>query len=171
MKRIVWVLVLAGALLHASHLNNLMSRYKHAPKSQRYRIMNQIKLEIARLNKSRQRSAIQQLRSVSSSVARKDAKRTRKNTRRTRRHTDKRHKKPTRSRRRPSPMDVITGGGSSGTITRSPSVAVPGGHPSPGGGSTSGGGSTPGGGSMPGGGMMPGGGSMPGGGMSPGGIF
>lgn len=65
MKRIFLLVVMLGALASASHLSQLMQRYKHAAESQRYRIMNQIKLEIARLNKRHQRSAIRALRSIS----------------------------------------------------------------------------------------------------------
>jgi len=68
MKRLFVTLLLLVSLASASRLTTLLARYKRAPESQRYRIMNQIKLEIARLNRSRQAEAIQQLRAVSRSI-------------------------------------------------------------------------------------------------------
>lgn len=64
MKRILLVLMALSVAVFASELSNLMARYKQAPESQKYKIMNQIKLEIAKLNKSRQRAAIFKLHHV-----------------------------------------------------------------------------------------------------------
>jgi len=75
MRKITIMLVLAVMMADASRLSDLMARYKRAPESQRYKIMNQIKREIARLNKSRQNAAIRALRAVN------DSTQTRKSTR------------------------------------------------------------------------------------------
>jgi len=102
MRKIIIMLVLAVVMADASRLSDLMARYKRAPESQRYKIMNQIKREIARLNKSRQNAAIRALRSVSnSSHARKSTRHRAKNT---------------RSSHHAGPMNILDGrGGSSGS--------------------------------------------------------
>ena len=96
MKRIVLLAVMLTTLASASHLSQLMQRYKHAPESQRYRIMNQIKLEIARLNKARQRTAIRHLRSLNTQVQKRTKHR--KKLRYHHRHTP-----------RPSAQDILNG--------------------------------------------------------------
>jgi len=64
MRTIVLMLVWSVMVLDASRLSDLMERYRQAPERQRYRIMNQIKLEIARLNRKRQAEAIRSLRAL-----------------------------------------------------------------------------------------------------------
>ncbi len=170
MKRILLAMVLTGALLQASHLSTLMARYKRAPENQRYRIMNQIKLEIARLNKKRQRSAIRQLRSVTDSVERKKTRQRSSNTHHTRKSNTSHQVAPSRTRDH-SPMDVISGTGSSGPTGHAPGVSMPdisgitGGSSGPGGTGSSGGAGSSGGDSSSGGGIGPGSG------MGPGGFF
>ena len=106
MRRIIAVMVLAVVMLDASRLSDLMARYKRAPESQRYKIMNQIKREIARLNRKRQHAAIRQLRAVNHSVQ----------TRRKDRHRRKRH----RSRTPSTAMAILNGQNSATVTTRTP---------------------------------------------------
>lgn len=101
MRKIVMVMVLAVMMLDASRLSDLMARYKRAPESQRYKIMNQIKREIARLNRKRQHAAIRQLRALN--------QRTQK---RTNRKKQPRHRTRTaRGSHHSSPMDILQGRG------------------------------------------------------------
>lgn len=113
MKRFVLLAVMLTTLASASHLSQLMQRYKHAPESQRYRIMNQIKLEIARLNKARQRAAIRHLRSLNVRVQ----KRTK-------------HRKKLRYHHRtfhhPSAQDILNGTHRSGGWHATPTGSVSG---------------------------------------------
>ncbi len=155
MKRIFLTLIVLVSLAGASRLSDLMAQYKRAPERQRFRIMNQIKLEIARLNKSRQHAAIRQLRRVNNSIQRR-TDRIRKN-HRIQRHRTQRHHAPTRHR--PSPQEILDGR-TKQTSRSTDSNAM---HATHGGDSEHGGGSTPGGGSDHGGDSHHGGGSMRGG--------
>ncbi len=108
MRKIIVIMVLAVVLANASHLSDLMARYKRAPESQRYKIMNQIKREIARLNKKRQNAAIRELRAVNNAVQSKKSKR--------------RHTRTKRTHRRSKPMTVLEGRGASGGGTSAASA-------------------------------------------------
>jgi hypothetical protein len=102
MKKILFLLLMVTLMADASRLSQLMARYKRAPESQRYKIMNQIKREIARLNRKRQNKAIRQLRAISTHSGRST---------RTRTHTR------TQTQHHSSPMDVLNGGGSTSAST------------------------------------------------------
>jgi DNA polymerase III gamma/tau subunit len=119
MRKIVMVMVLAVMMLDASRLSDLMARYKRAPESQRYKIMNQIKREIARLNRKRQHAAIRKLRALNQSTQK-----------RTNRKKQPRHRTRTaHGSRHPSPMDILqghSGTGASGTSSRSSLPGSPG---------------------------------------------
>jgi len=109
MRRIIAVMVLAVVMLDASRLSDLMARYKRAPESQRYRIMNQIKQEIARLNRKRQHAAIRQLRAVNNSIQS--------------RKKDRHRRKGHRSRGSSSAMAILNGQNGVTVSTRTPGRA------------------------------------------------
>ena len=92
MKKTVLLWVTIFSLMSASTLSQLMARYKRAPESQRYKIMNQIKREIARLNRARQHKAIRQLRLLTQSGTPT---------------TSRRSKRRPAARSHPSPMDIL----------------------------------------------------------------
>ena len=145
MKRWIALLLLVTTFASASHLSNLMHRYKRAPESQKYRIMNQIKLEIARLNKKRQHKAIRALRSISGSNSRptrKHAKRhtTQSHTRgstKNHTHSSAHHTASHTSPHHPSPIEVMNGFFGGGSGHRGSSGSKSSGHTSSSGGSGS----------------------------------
>jgi hypothetical protein len=108
-RRIFLVLVVSGSLGWAISLDALMAQYKRAPESQRYAIMNRIKMKIAQMNQKRQRAAIRRLRTVTARVARKDARRKTVRKHHKRRPSTRRNKRRTLPNR-PSPLDVLQHG-------------------------------------------------------------
>lgn len=57
-KNIVLLLFLCSITISSSNLDEMMKLYKKAPQSQRYKLMNKIKMEIAKLQKEKQLSKI-----------------------------------------------------------------------------------------------------------------
>jgi len=149
MRRIIIALGVTSIMVLASNLDNLLKEYKNAPESQRYKVMNEIKLEIASMHKVKQKAAIDKLRSNHKTLERNHKR------------TPKTHKKRSRTYKRtndkvknhrtnalnaigyskgsshPNPMDVLNGHSHTGSATGSVSGSSSGGGF---GGSSSGGG-------------------------------